>query len=155
MAVRLLLTAVDASEGGREVKVVITGGCGFLGQQLARSLLRRGSLTGPSGGQEDIGSLVLFDTASPGGPELDDKRVEVVLGDITDRGTIFSLCDRDDCVGVPYGFGNERRRRGEFRQSPGSERGREPERPRGPASPGRPPAAWSSPVRWRSSAVSS
>jgi D-erythronate 2-dehydrogenase len=78
------------------MKVVVTGGCGFLGQQLTRSLLRRGSLTGPSGGQEGIDSLVLFDTAPPTGAELDDKRVEVVLGDITDRGTIFSLCNRDD-----------------------------------------------------------
>ena len=78
------------------MKVVITGGCGFLGQQLARSLLVRGSLTGPSGNQEEIGSLLLFDAAPPSGPGLDDKRVDVVLGDITDRGTVFSLCDRDD-----------------------------------------------------------
>ncbi len=78
------------------MKVVITGGCGFLGQQLARSLLSRGSLTGPSGRQEELSSLVLFDGAPPSGPELDDKRAEVVLGDVADRGTIFSLCDRDD-----------------------------------------------------------
>ncbi len=78
------------------MKVVITGGCGFLGQQLARSLLRRGSLTGPSGAQDEITALVLFDAAAPSGPELDDDRVEVVIGDITDRATIFALCDRDD-----------------------------------------------------------
>jgi D-erythronate 2-dehydrogenase len=78
------------------MKVVITGGCGFLGQQLARALLHRGSLTGPSGAQEDIGSLVLFDAAAPGRPGMDDKRVEVVLGDIADRDTIFSLCDTDN-----------------------------------------------------------
>jgi D-erythronate 2-dehydrogenase len=78
------------------VRVVITGGCGFLGQQLARSLLSRGSLTGPSGHQEELNSLVLFDGAPPSGPELDDKRADVVLGDVTDRETIFSLCDRDD-----------------------------------------------------------
>jgi nucleoside-diphosphate-sugar epimerase len=78
------------------MKVVITGGGGFLGQQLARSLLARGSLTGPSGHQEEIGSVLLFDTALPNGPELDDGRVEVAIGDITDRATVFSLCDRDD-----------------------------------------------------------
>jgi D-erythronate 2-dehydrogenase len=79
------------------VRVVITGGCGFLGQQLAKSLLRRGSLTGPSGGQAEIDSLILFDAVvPPSSPELDDKRVEVVLGDITNRETVFSLCDRDD-----------------------------------------------------------
>lgn len=78
------------------MKVVITGGCGFLGYQLARALLRRGSLSSPAGEQEQIGSLVLFDAAPPSGPGLDDERVEVVLGDISDRGTVFSLCDRDD-----------------------------------------------------------
>jgi D-erythronate 2-dehydrogenase len=78
------------------VKVIITGGCGFLGQQLARSLLRRGTLAGPSGGQEEISPLVLFDGVAPSAPELGDKRVEVVLGDIADRKTVFSLCDRDD-----------------------------------------------------------
>jgi D-erythronate 2-dehydrogenase len=78
------------------VRVVITGGCGFLGQQLAKALLRRGSLTEPSGGQAEIDSLVLFDAVVPNSPELADERVEVVLGDITHRETVFSLCDRDD-----------------------------------------------------------
>ncbi len=78
------------------MKVVITGGCGFLGQQLAGSLLRRGSLTGPSGDQDEITDLVLFDAVAPSSPAPDDDRVEVVIGDITDRATIFSLCDRDD-----------------------------------------------------------
>ena len=77
------------------MKVVITGGGGFLGQQLARSLLDRGSLTGVSGRPEELDSLVLFDGVPPAA-ELDDERVEVVLGDVTDRETIFSLCDRDD-----------------------------------------------------------
>ena len=32
------------------MKVVITGGMGFIGQRLARALLARGGLTGPRGG---------------------------------------------------------------------------------------------------------
>jgi nucleoside-diphosphate-sugar epimerase len=78
------------------MKVVITGGGGFLGQQLARVLLRRGSLTGPSDRPEEIDTLVLFDAVPAPGPEWADKRVSVVVGDITDKETVFSLCDRDD-----------------------------------------------------------
>lgn len=77
------------------MKVVITGGAGFLGQQLARTLLERGTLTGPSGGQEEIDSLVLFDAVPAGIPD-DDERVVTVSGDITDREAVFALCDRDD-----------------------------------------------------------
>ena len=78
------------------MKVVVTGGCGFLGQQLARALLSRGSLSGPSGRQEQIDALVLFDVGGSPRPRLDDPRLEVVLGDISDRGTVSALCDRDD-----------------------------------------------------------
>ena len=78
------------------MKVVITGGSGFLGQQLGRALLRRGSLTGLSGQQERIDSLVLFDTTAPRDIGWHDDRVSVVLGDIADPGTVSSLCDRAD-----------------------------------------------------------
>ena len=78
------------------MKVLITGGCGFLGQELARVLLRRRALTGPSGRQEEIDSLVLFDAFSGAGPRWEDTRRSVVLGDIADKETVFSLCERDD-----------------------------------------------------------
>lgn len=45
------------------MKVLITGGGGFLGSQLAKRLLERGSLTGPSGQEEAIESIELFDAA--------------------------------------------------------------------------------------------
>ena len=47
------------------MKVVITGGLGFLGLRLARALLDRGTLTGASGEQEPIEELILFDAAVP------------------------------------------------------------------------------------------
>jgi len=78
------------------VKVVITGGSGFLGQLLTRRLLEVGELTGPSGDVEPIERLVSFDAVAPAGGGADDPSVEVVVGDIADRGVLATLVDRDE-----------------------------------------------------------
>ena len=78
------------------MKVVITGGTGFIGRRLARRLLDLGALTGPSGRAEEIDSLLLFDIAAPDMPELEDPRVSVAAGEISDRDRVFALVDRDD-----------------------------------------------------------
>jgi D-erythronate 2-dehydrogenase len=79
------------------MKVVITGGTGFIGRMLAKRILELGQLTGPSGGREDIDELVLFDAVAPPGPLPGlDERARVVTGDIADRDLVFSLIDRDD-----------------------------------------------------------
>jgi D-erythronate 2-dehydrogenase len=57
------------------MRVVITGGCGFLGQRIALQLLARG----------DVDELVLFDNAPPALPLPEDRRLSVVTGDIADR----------------------------------------------------------------------
>ena len=64
------------------MKVVITGGAGFLGKKLARRLLQDGAIAGPSGKPQRIGELVLFDVGLASGPGLDDPRVKPVAGDI-------------------------------------------------------------------------
>ena len=43
------------------MKVIITGGGGFLGSQLCQKLLTRGKLTGPSGSAESIEEIVLLE----------------------------------------------------------------------------------------------
>jgi D-erythronate 2-dehydrogenase len=70
------------------MKVIITGGGGFLGSQLCQQLLQRGALTGPSGVPEPIREIVLLDAFFPRPPA--DPRVKQVTGDISDRGTVFS-----------------------------------------------------------------
>ena len=79
------------------MKVVITGGTGFIGRMLARSILARGSLTGPSGAQEEVDAITLFDAVEPPAPlEGLDGRAKVVIGDISDKDLVFGLLDRDD-----------------------------------------------------------
>jgi nucleoside-diphosphate-sugar epimerase len=60
------------------VRVVITGGCGFLGRRLAARLLAR----------DDVVDLVLFDNAVPSLPVPEDPRLRLVTGDIADRKTL-------------------------------------------------------------------
>ena len=74
------------------MKVVITGGLGFLGLRLARALLGKGTLAGASGGQEEIERIVLFDAVAAGAhPAGRDERVETVAGDIAD-GALAICC---------------------------------------------------------------
>jgi nucleoside-diphosphate-sugar epimerase len=67
------------------MRIVITGGCGFLGRRLALLLLEKGTAHGP------VDELVLFDNAPSALPLPDDKRVSVVTGDIADRATVAKL----------------------------------------------------------------
>ncbi len=67
------------------MRIVITGGCGFLGRRLALLLLERGSSLG------SIDELVLFDNALPALPLPDDPRLKMVTGDIADRETVTKM----------------------------------------------------------------
>ena len=79
------------------MKVVITGGTGFIGLTLARRLVLRGALTGPAGAAEEIDSIVLFDAVAPTSrPPGLDGRVDIVAGDVADRDAVSALIDRDD-----------------------------------------------------------
>jgi nucleoside-diphosphate-sugar epimerase len=64
---------------------------------LAQTLLQRGGLTAPSGSQEPIDELLLFDVAEPPErPAWADERVKFVSGDISDPAQVAALVDRDD-----------------------------------------------------------
>ena len=69
------------------MRVVITGGGGFLGSRLARALLARGRLTAPEGAEREIARVVLLDAAFPAGMP-DDARLEIMRGDIAERAVV-------------------------------------------------------------------
>ena len=75
------------------MKIVITGGGGFLGAQLCRKLLDVGHLTGTTGGREPVERIVLLDARFPSGTW--DSRVQRIEGDIRDRETVFEAVGRD------------------------------------------------------------
>src|SRR6266446_8725795 len=64
------------------MRIVITGGCGFLGRRVALKLLAEGSALG------QVDELVLFDNAPSALPLPDDKRLTLVTGDIADLETV-------------------------------------------------------------------
>ncbi len=80
------------------MKIIITGGGGFLGSQLARKLLQRGELTGPSGAPERIEQVVLLDAFFHRPAE--EARVRQITGDISDRATVFAAIGRDAATAI-------------------------------------------------------
>ena len=79
------------------MKVVITGGTGFIGARLARRILEKGSLAGPGGIQTQVDEVVLFDVVAPDSLPMGlDGEVTMVAGDISDKATVDRLIDRDD-----------------------------------------------------------
>jgi UDP-glucose 4-epimerase len=75
------------------MKVLITGGAGFLGLRLAKKLLERGALAGPNGEQRAIDRLVLVDVVPA--PAMDDARISSFAGDIADPALLDRLIDKD------------------------------------------------------------
>jgi len=68
------------------MRIVITGGAGFLGTRLARAILARNTLTDARGVARPVREVVLLDVVAP--PDLGDPRVRGVTGDLADPAVI-------------------------------------------------------------------
>jgi nucleoside-diphosphate-sugar epimerase len=64
------------------MKIILTGGGGFLGHQLAQSILKRGTLSG-----REVSEVVLLDAAFH--RPINDSRVRQITGDISNRELVF------------------------------------------------------------------
>jgi nucleoside-diphosphate-sugar epimerase len=71
------------------MNVLITGGGGFIGSRLAKSLLARGTLGG-----EAISKLILLDAAFPSPPPRD-ERIETVKADLADSEVLARTAGRE------------------------------------------------------------
>jgi nucleoside-diphosphate-sugar epimerase len=79
------------------MRVLITGGTGFIGKKLAAALLREGGLVLDDGPLRPAEKITLFD-AFPGEGVPEDPRVETVTGDIADPATVERLAAGADLV---------------------------------------------------------
>ena len=79
------------------MRVVITGGAGFLGRRLAQALLARETLTDARGETRTIDRIVLADVVAP--PQLSDSRVQAMQGTLDDTAFVERVVDaRTDTV---------------------------------------------------------
>src|SRR3954469_9339068 len=77
--------------------VLITGSSGFIGRRLAGALLRTGTVTVDDAAPRPIERITLFDSVADADAPPD-SRVELVTGDITDRGAVERVAAEADLV---------------------------------------------------------
>jgi len=76
------------------MRVVITGGAGFIGKKLAMALLARGTLIGSDGTVQTLSQITLFDVVEPEGL-ITDPRLDIRTGDIGDARQVRELIGND------------------------------------------------------------
>jgi len=75
------------------MRIVITGGAGFLGRRLALQLLERGTLTDATGRSREIAQIVLLDVVPAALPA--DPRLTSLAGDLADPAVVERAVTRD------------------------------------------------------------
>lgn len=79
------------------MNILITGGTGFIGKQIASKILELGSITFDGESAKKVEKIILFD-AFQGEDVPQDSRVEVVTGDITNKQTVQEIVKNVDVI---------------------------------------------------------
>ena len=80
------------------MKVLVTGGNGFLGRRLVATLLDRGAVTGPDGAEHEIERIVVSDLGPGLAPGPEDPRIDERIGDFSEPAAAEALLDADTGV---------------------------------------------------------
>lgn len=79
------------------MNILITGGTGFIGKQIAYKILELGMITLEGKGAQTIDKVILFD-AFAGEDIPQDPKIQVVTGDITDKSLVEKITKNVDVV---------------------------------------------------------
>ena len=73
------------------MNILITGGTGFIGKQIAIKILELGTISFDGQAAQTIDKVILFDAFA--GEELpQDPKIQVITGDITDKSLVGLCC---------------------------------------------------------------
>src|SRR3990167_1967810 len=82
--------------------IVITGGAGFLGVRLARTLLAQGQLSRAGAAPVEISRITLVDRAAPPDDLRADARVSALIGDLNelleDKSAVTPVVAKDTAI---------------------------------------------------------
>jgi nucleoside-diphosphate-sugar epimerase len=77
------------------MRVLVTGGGGFLGSRLVATLLERGSVVAADGSEQRFDELLVADVAPPARPFVEDERLRTSYGDFSAPGAAHELVSAD------------------------------------------------------------
>ncbi len=79
------------------MNILITGGTGFIGKQIARKILELGTITLDGQAAQSVEKIILFD-AFAGEDIPEDPKIQVVIGDITDKKQVLEITKNVDVI---------------------------------------------------------
>ena len=84
-------TSLLPRQNGAAMRIVITGGAGFLGRKLAQAILDRGHMSDAGGVSREVTQIVLVDIVEA--RDVADKRLRVIAGDLSSERIVSSVFD--------------------------------------------------------------